>query len=67
MNLRQWMEKHYGARPSSLPLASLTTRVRNLQALLAAARKLCVSTERWDAIEEAVRRFTRSGRDRPAE
>lgn len=67
MNLRQWMERHYGARPSSLPLAALSQRVRNLQGALAAARKLCTATERWDAVEEAVRRFMRSGQNRPGE
>jgi hypothetical protein len=67
MTLRQWMERHYGARPSSLPVAALSQRVRVLQGALAAARKLCTSTERWDAIEEAARRLMRSGQNRPGE
>ncbi|HET7037183.1 MAG TPA: hypothetical protein VFI42_15970 [Thermomicrobiaceae bacterium] len=65
MNLREWMERHYGARPSTMPLAALAARVRHLQVLLASARKLCVATERWDAVEEAIRRFMRSGQNRP--
>jgi hypothetical protein len=67
MTRREWMTKHYGARPSTLPHATLAQRVRNLQGALAAARKLCVATERWDAVEEAVRRFMRSGQNRPSE
>lgn len=67
MTRREWMERHYGARPSTLPLAALTQRVRNLQGALAAARKLCVATERWDAVEDAIRVFVRSGQNRPGE
>lgn len=64
MTRREWMERHFGARPTKLPQSALQARVRQLQGMLAAARKMCHAVEKWDAIEAAVRMF---GRDRPGD
>lgn len=66
MNLREWIERNYGARPSKLTQAALAARVRQLQGMLTAARKLCIAVERWDAVAEAVTRLRR-GQDRPGD
>ena len=64
MTRREWMLRNFGARPSTLPQAALSRRVQLLARALAAARKRCHDTEKWDAIWDAVGRVTR-GRDRP--
>lgn len=67
MTRREWMEKHFGRRPSTMTLAALAVRVKNLRGLLASAEKTCHATERWDAIDDAIRRFIASGQDRPGD
>lgn len=58
------MERTFGARPSTLPLAELQARVRRFKAMVASAQKLCHETELWDERLETVRRIMRSA-ERP--
>jgi hypothetical protein len=60
MKPKDWIEKHFGRRPSSLPAAQARAKVKNLTALRAAAERACEKDAIWDARLEAVEAFMRS-------
>lgn len=59
------MEQNYGARPSTLTLSELKAKAGIRVAAATRAKKECMRTEIWDAIDEAIKRFIRSGPNRP--